>query len=94
MTLLRADIASFIGAVGRLLIWRNSPLDEEGILAWDAGWAEKIEFCGTGENVGIPKALNYAWHRASAGGFTHLMTMDQDSQWGGGRELLPKSYQS
>jgi len=40
-----------------------------------------VEFCGDGANVGIPKALNHAWRHAEGHGYTHLLTMDQDSCW-------------
>ncbi|MBQ9888401.1 MAG: hypothetical protein IJM41_04065 [Bacteroidales bacterium] len=78
MEVLRRNISSFIDGVGKLLVWRNSPLDEEAV-TYGQAWAGKVEFCGTGENVGLPKAYNYAAGRASEEGFTHLLIMDQDS---------------
>lgn len=74
--LLRKNIASFIGGVEKVLIWRNSPVDETAILE---GFPDKIEFCGYCDNAGIPKSLNYARQRALEGGYSHLLTMDQDS---------------
>ncbi|MBQ1866508.1 MAG: hypothetical protein II151_06245, partial [Bacteroidales bacterium] len=79
MEVLRRNISAFIDGVGKLLVWRNSPLDEAAVTAGNPQWASKIEFCGTGENSGLPKAYNYAWKTAAAEGFTHLLTMDQDS---------------
>lgn len=77
--LMKKSISSYIGGVDRLLIWRNSPIDEKEFEALAGGG--KIEFCGDCSNAGIPKALNYAWHYASEHGFSHLLTMDQDSVW-------------
>lgn len=75
--LIRKNIASFVDDVDKVLVWRNSSMDEALI----AEGFEKIEFCGDCSNAGIPKALNYAWRYAGDNGFTHLLTMDQDSVW-------------
>lgn len=48
----------------------------------------KIEICGDGANAGIGKALNYAVDYAQRGGYTHLLTMDQDSVWENFQEFL------
>ena len=78
--LFRRSICTYIDHVDRLLIWRNSTLDEEGLLEGLPS-RDKIEFCGNGDNVGISKALNHAWRHAEEHGYTHLFTMDQDSVW-------------
>ena len=78
--MLRKSLASYVGGVDKLLLWRNSPLDEDAILGGLEG-SGKIEFCGDGGNAGIPKALNHALQYASQNGFTHILTMDQDSIW-------------
>ncbi len=75
--LMKKSIASFINYVDKLLIWRNSIINEEALT--DGFDKSKIEFCGDCDNVGIPKALNYAWHYAESFGYSHLLTMDQDS---------------
>lgn len=83
ISLLRENISRFIDKVERLLVWENSQI-ADGELFTGGGhesWREKTEFCGDGTNVGISKALNYAWHYAREHGYTHLMTMDQDSLW-------------
>lgn len=79
--LLIRSIASYIDGVDTLLIWRNSPVDEKGIASKFANG--KIVFCGDGSNAGISKALNHAWRYARDGGYSHLLTMDQDSLWQG-----------
>ena len=76
-SLIRRNIAAFVDDVDKILIWRNSPLNEKAI----ADGFSKVEFCGECANTGIPKALNYAWHHARENGYSHLLTMDQDSVW-------------
>ena len=84
--LIRRNIAAFAGGVDKLLIWRNSPVDEAAI----AGGYDKIEFCGDGSNAGISVALNFAWHYAEEHGYTHILSMDQDSVWEGFDVYLAK----
>ena len=82
--LLEADIASFAGGVDALLLWRNSPVDEKSIeAALPPDVRDKLRWAGDGHNAGISKALNEALVIAREEGFTHLLTMDQDSVWEG-----------
>lgn len=41
----------------------------------------KLHFASTGSNEGLSFAYNRAIEYAKAHGYTHLMTMDQDSKW-------------
>lgn len=77
--LLRKDIDAFKDDVDRVLIWENTPADQAAQFRLAAD--DKIQYCGKGINVGIPKALNYAWHYAQYYGYDYLLTMDQDSIW-------------
>ena len=102
--LLERNIASFAPYVSKILIWRNSLFDLSDIrLSRSAGSSVsvaagsgvagsvelgKIEICGDGANAGIGKALNYAVDYARRGGYTHLLTMDQDSVWENFQEFL------
>lgn len=74
------NIRSCVNDVDELVIWENTP---EHLIKYDrailAGLAGKISFAGVGENVGIGKALNYGAEIAMRRGFTHLLTLDQDS---------------
>lgn len=81
ITLFIQSITTYIPRVDHLLIWRNSPINEDGFFDSLSAFKDKIEFVGDGENVGISKALNYAWRYAEEYGYTHLFTMDQDSLW-------------
>jgi rhamnosyltransferase len=69
------NIHSYLMAIDKLLIWDNTP-GGSNIHFPDN---QKIIRRGTNENVGIGKALNEAIVYAGINGFTHLLTMDQDS---------------
>ncbi len=75
--LLEKDILSIIDDVEELIIWNNTP----GIaLNIDlANYKTKIKYLGTGKNEGIGFALNKAVGYAIEKGFTHVISMDQDS---------------
>ena len=69
------NVNSLINVVDKILIWENSP--EINVRSWFNGL--EIEFKTTGKNIGISGALNEAWMYARQHGYTHLLTMDQDS---------------
>ncbi|GHT55452.1 glycosyl transferase [Bacteroidia bacterium] len=71
------NIGSYIGGVDKLIVWENSPAHSNG----EIPESEKIIKMGNGENAGIGKALNEAIKYAQTNGFTHLLTMDQDSRF-------------
>lgn len=75
------NIQSCIRHVDELIIWENTPVNHityqrETFLQYSH---EKISFTGVGYNVGIGKALNMGAKEAIEKGFTHLLTLDQDS---------------
>lgn len=63
-----------------ILLWDNTPQSNNSIVA-DFTDGIRVISCGSGENVGLPIAFNYAWHYANEHGFDYIMTMDQDSVW-------------
>lgn len=69
------NINSYIDVLNELIIWDNTP----GGCRIDSPGKENIRQMGINENVGIGTALNEAVKYATANGFTHLLTMDQDS---------------
>ena len=77
--LLLRSVASYAGAVEKVLVWRNSPLGDA--LEADLSAVGNVEFRGSGTNDGIPAVLNAASREMTAGGFDALLTMDQDSVW-------------
>lgn len=75
------NINSYLPLVDSLLLWDNTPDGEKTISFPLSGvcYPERLEYMGCGRNVGIGTALNHAVAYACANGFTHLMTLDQDS---------------
>lgn len=78
----KENILSYAGAVDRLIVWDNTPSGDAGRPIRFGEPAERtVVRMGTGKNVGIGAALNEAVRYGLAGGFTHLLTMDQDSRF-------------
>ena len=64
----------------KLLLWDNTPGDgQERLPLPDISHPERLEYRGCGRNVGIGAALNDAVAYAREYGYTHLLTLDQDS---------------
>lgn len=74
------NIKSCVNDVDEIIIWENTP---EHLITYNkeilAAVSDKISFWGIGTNVGIGKALNYGAEMAIEKGFSHLLTLDQDS---------------
>lgn len=60
--------------IDEIIMWNNS--NETPNLE-----LENIKIFSTGKNEGLSFAYNFAYNYAKINGFTHLMTMDQDSIW-------------
>lgn len=78
------NIRRYIDGLDGLIIWDNSPLEagcKEHILPTLTNHKTSITWYGTGENLCIAPAINYAWHYAQEHGHDMLLIMDQDSQW-------------
>lgn len=76
------NIMQYLPWVDHLVIWENTPseyIDNYRIELPE--YADKVSFMGTGKNEGIAFALNRAVEYAKSNGFTHILTMDQDSYW-------------
>ena len=79
-----ANILRYIQNVDFLIIWDNSPLEDqlEGqILAQLGTYRTKVIWKGDGQNYYIAPAINSAWHYAQEHKYDLLLLMDQDSQW-------------
>lgn len=83
---LTSNVNAFRRNVSKVLIWENTPVTEAPDYRFVEG--ADIEYCGGRGNVGIPAALNYAWHYAREHGFDYVLTMDQDSRWEGFDQFL------
>lgn len=75
------NINSYLPQVDTLVLWDNTPEGEKSAPLSLSGVChpERLEYMGCGRNVGIGAALNQAVAYARDNGFTHLLTLDQDS---------------
>lgn len=71
------NIASYAGSADGIFLWDNTPGGSQLELPKHA--RQKIVRMRHGINVGIAAALNEAVRMAVENGYTHLLTMDQDS---------------
>lgn len=69
------NINSYLHVLDELIIWDNTPGGSNTLFPGNS----KIKRMGLNENAGIGTALNEAVRYAQDHGFTHLLTMDQDS---------------
>ena len=77
-----ANIGLYIHHVDKLIVWDNNTAAEGDKFRPEyEAYADKIEFMGTGKNEGIAFALNRCIEWATGNGYTHLLTMDQDSSF-------------
>lgn len=84
---LAGNINSYLPQVDRLLLWDNTPGGgKEQLPLSGVTHPERLEYRGCGRNVGIGTALNDAVAYAREHGYTHLLTLDQDSYF------LPRSF--
>lgn len=79
---LQCNVDSFIDHVDELIIWENTPAPQN--FAYRLKEHSKIIYLTAGKNVFIAHALNNAVEYGFKNGFTHLLTMDQDSVFAAG----------
>jgi len=78
------NVMRYLPSLDWLILWDNSPLEanlQQQMMTLLADEAGKVMWHGTGENLCIAPAINFAWHYAQEHGFDMLLIMDQDSQW-------------
>lgn len=74
------NINSYLPQVDKLILWDNTPEEDKKPLSLSGVLhPERLEYMGCGRNVGIGTALNEAVAYARNNGYTHLLTLDQDS---------------
>jgi len=79
------NIRSYLSGVDKLIIWENTPKNESKIAEMAEKLnSEKIEIRTTGENEFLAKPFNICIQWAKENGFTHFLTMDQDSRFENG----------
>lgn len=71
-----SHIASYISFIEKLYLIDNSPSPFKDI---PDEWRQKVSLIHDGYNLGIAKRLNQALQLAHNEGYSHLLTMDQDS---------------
>lgn len=74
------NIRSYINSVDLLILWDNTPQkDKNRRIIEEAGHQDKIVIMGMGYNTGLGKPINEAVKYLSEKGYTHLLSLDQDS---------------
>lgn len=81
------NMASYADLVDGLYVWNNTPPGSPDPVLPDVVQS-KVVCYRRGKNVGIGKPLNEAARMAMAEGYTHLLTMDQDSRF------IPDSFRA
>lgn len=79
IALLQKNISILLQHVDHILVWENMVKQEA--VKYRVVDSSKIEYVGVEQNVGISKALNYAWNYAQENEYDGILTMDQDSVW-------------
>jgi len=75
------NIITYIDEIDYLFVIDNTEKADKKIASKLKKFGEKIEYHSFGENLGIAKALNTAAKTAIDKGYSHLLTMDQDSSF-------------
>ena len=86
-----ANINCYLPYIDRLMVWANSTIENKAEFLQMLSDESKIDLVQSEENAGISKPLNEAVSRATEGGYTYLLTMDQDSTWQNLPEYLDKA---
>lgn len=74
------NVHQYLPYIDKLIIWINTPVaDAEKYQLHLPPQEEKILYMGTDKNEGIGYALNRVVEYSIQNGYTHLLTMDQDS---------------
>ena len=78
------NIKGYVPYIDKLIIWDNSPLElnlHNVIMERLHPMENKILWHGTGKNLFIAPAINFAWNYAKKNRYDYILTMDQDSNW-------------
>ena len=76
------NLAQYLDFIDYLIIWENTPSEDKAYkIEIPPQYWSKVSFMGIGKNMGIAYPLNRAVEWGIEYGFTHLLTMDQDSKW-------------
>jgi len=86
---LQKSLLTFTNETDHVFCWKNSSINKECIDLIESH--SNVEIIGDEKNVGIGKALNEGIKIARLKGFTHVLTMDQDSYFDKGMITRYKS---
>ena len=76
------NISQYIDSVDHLIVWENTPQQKRGDYKINLPeYSYKITYMSREDNVGIAFPLNRAVEFCLINGYSHLLTMDQDSRW-------------
>ena len=85
---MKENIGILLRYVDHILVWENMPKTDA--VRYKVVDSPKIEYVGCGDNVGISRALNFAWEYANDNDYDGILTMDQDSIWDNLGQFLSK----
>lgn len=76
------NLNSYLPLLDTLIVWDNTPQEAKKLLNWSiVNSPEKLVMKGRGCNAGLGTPLNEATVYMRDHGFTHLLTLDQDSNF-------------
>lgn len=82
---LSKNISSCIESVDKMIIWDNTPNNEaSNNYEFTVKFGHKILYLTEGRNIGIAGGLNRAIDWSVKNGFSHILTLDQDSSFESG----------
>ncbi|MCE5331939.1 MAG: hypothetical protein LLF95_07345 [Bacteroidales bacterium] len=83
---LENNILTYLSWVDYLIIWENTPLEVSEMDKLEKKLNnKKVEIRTTGDNEYLAKPFNVCFQWAKEQGFTHVLTMDQDSSFENGQ---------
>lgn len=85
---LRNNILSYHGEGNAVFVWDNTPGGSTVVKSLQDYGHVRVDCNVSGENKGLPYAYNRIIERIAEEGYTHLMTMDQDSRFEGFEAFL------
>ncbi len=78
------NIVSYAAQVDQLIVWDNTPREAQNNESIAPALLDNVIYKSTGSNIGLGEPFNTALAYAIAHGYTHLLTMDQDSAFNPG----------
>lgn len=80
----KQNVLSYLGELDKLILWDNTPPPDRRKITFDTLSEQKLIRRDAGRNMGIGLPLNRAVRYGLENGYTHLLTMDQDSRFAPG----------